>query len=131
VVKRVNIMIEVFFLYIVSFINHILPFTSPEVFSAGMVSHYLQFIYMLNPMSGIIDVFWWTFRGMNHVGIMFFLSNVLVYCIYWKYSNSRGWSIILWTVFNKLCSSIEGRSSINNSLSGRKHFGIFMESLGR
>lgn len=62
------------FQYTVPFLIQIWLFASPVVYPASMVPEQWQFIYALNPMSGVIEGFRWALLGTNPPSAMIFIS---------------------------------------------------------
>ena len=62
------------FQYTVPFLIQIWLFASPVVYPASMVPQQFQFLYALNPMSGVIEGFRWALLGTNPPSTMIFIS---------------------------------------------------------
>ncbi len=65
--------------FAVNFLLQALMYLSPVIYSVSLVPKPLQFLYQLNPMTGVIQGFRWALLGSGDPpGTMFFLSSVLV-----------------------------------------------------
>jgi lipopolysaccharide transport system permease protein len=62
------------FQYTVPFLIQIWLFASPVVYPASMVPEQFQFLYALNPMSGVIEGFRWALLGTTPPSMMIFIS---------------------------------------------------------
>jgi lipopolysaccharide transport system permease protein len=62
------------FQYTVPFLIQIWMFASPVVYPASMVPQQFQFLYALNPMTGVIEGFRWALLGTNPPTTMIFIS---------------------------------------------------------
>jgi lipopolysaccharide transport system permease protein len=62
------------FQYTVPFLIQIWLFASPVVYPASMIPQQWQFIYAMNPMSGVIEGFRWALLGTNPPSMMIFIS---------------------------------------------------------
>jgi lipopolysaccharide transport system permease protein len=62
------------FQYTIPFLIQIWMFASPVVYPATMLPQSWQFLYALNPMSGVIEGFRWALLGTNPPGFMIFIS---------------------------------------------------------
>jgi lipopolysaccharide transport system permease protein len=62
------------FQYTIPFLIQIWLFASPVVYPASMLPQSWQFIYALNPMSGVIEGFRWALLGTNPPSLMIFIS---------------------------------------------------------
>lgn len=66
------------FQYTVPFLIQIWLFASPVVYPASMIPQQFQFLYALNPMSGVIEGFRWALLGTNPPSTMIFISLLVV-----------------------------------------------------
>jgi lipopolysaccharide transport system permease protein len=66
------------FQYTIPFIIQIWLFVSPVVYPASMIPQQWQFLYALNPMSGVIEGFRWALLGTNPPQGMILISVVVV-----------------------------------------------------
>jgi len=66
------------FQYTLPFLIQLWLFVSPVVYPASMVPEQWQFIYALNPMSGVIEGFRWALFGTNPPQAMIFISVCVV-----------------------------------------------------
>jgi len=66
------------FQYTIPFIIQIWLFVSPVVYPASMIPQQWQFLYALNPMSGVIEGFRWALLGTNPPQGMILISAVVV-----------------------------------------------------
>lgn len=65
--------------FAVNFLLQALMYASPVIYPVSMVPESLQFIYQLNPMTGVIQGFRWAMLGSGEPpGVMFLLSTLLV-----------------------------------------------------
>lgn len=62
------------FQYVVPFIIQIWMFASPVVYPASMVPSSYQFLYSLNPMTGVIEGFRWTLLGTGSPNFIIYVS---------------------------------------------------------
>ncbi len=62
------------FQYTVPFLIQMWLFASPVVYPASMIPQQFQFLYALNPMSGVIEGFRWALLGTNPPSTMIFIS---------------------------------------------------------
>jgi lipopolysaccharide transport system permease protein len=54
-------------------------YASPVIYSVSLVPRPLQFVYQLNPMTGVIQGFRWSLLGSGETpGAMFFFSTGLI-----------------------------------------------------
>lgn len=61
--------------FAINFLLTALMYASPVIYSASLVPQPLQFLYQLNPMTGVIQGFRWALLGSGDVpGVMFFVS---------------------------------------------------------
>jgi len=61
--------------FAINFLLQALMYASPVIYSVSLVPRPLQFIYQLNPMTGVIQGFRWSLLGSGETpGTMFFLS---------------------------------------------------------
>lgn len=67
------------FQYTIPFIIQIWLFLSPVVYPASMIPQQWQFLYALNPMSGVIEGFRWALLGTNPPQTMILVSVVVVF----------------------------------------------------
>jgi lipopolysaccharide transport system permease protein len=66
------------FQYTVPFLIQIWLFASPVVYPSSMIPQKWQFLYALNPMSGVIEGFRWALLGTNPPSQMIFISFIVV-----------------------------------------------------
>ena len=66
------------FQYTLPFLIQLWLFVSPVVYPASMVPQQWQFLYALNPMSGVIEGFRWALFGTNPPQAMIFISVCVV-----------------------------------------------------
>jgi lipopolysaccharide transport system permease protein len=65
--------------FAINFLLQALMYASPVIYSASLVPAPLQFIYQLNPMTGVIQGFRWTLLGSGDApGIIFLIDIVIV-----------------------------------------------------
>ncbi|NGX45304.1 MAG: Teichoic acid translocation permease protein TagG [Chlamydiae bacterium] len=60
------------FKHIVPFMVQLWMYASPIAYSANLIPEKYQALYYLNPLSGIIDIFRWTFLGMGNFPVYSF-----------------------------------------------------------
>jgi len=66
------------FQYIIPFLTQIWFFLSPIVYPASMIPEQWQFLYALNPMSGVIEGFRWALLGTNPPESIILISATVV-----------------------------------------------------
>jgi lipopolysaccharide transport system permease protein len=65
--------------FAVNFLLQALMYASPVIYSVSLVPRPLQFVYQLNPMTGVIQGFRWSLLGSGETpGAMFFFSTGLI-----------------------------------------------------
>jgi lipopolysaccharide transport system permease protein len=65
--------------FAVQFLLQALMYVSPVIYSVSLVPEPLQFVYQLNPMTGVIQGFRWALLGSGEApGMMFFVSIVIM-----------------------------------------------------
>lgn len=65
--------------FAIAFLLQALMYASPIIYSASLVPASLQFVYQLNPMTGLIQGFRWALLGSGEVpGFMFLLSILII-----------------------------------------------------
>ena len=65
--------------FAINFLLQALMYASPVIYSISLVPRPLQFIYQLNPMTGVIQGFRWSLLGSGETpGTMFFLSTGII-----------------------------------------------------
>jgi lipopolysaccharide transport system permease protein len=65
--------------FAINFLLQALMYASPVIYPVSLVPRSLQFIYQLNPMTGVIQGFRWSLLGSGETpGLMFFLSTGII-----------------------------------------------------
>ncbi len=68
--------------FAINFLLQALMYASPVIYSVSLVPHPLQFVYQLNPMTGVILGFRWVLLGSGETpGTMFFLSVGIIFAL--------------------------------------------------